>query len=58
MTKEEFLIRLYDLIDDVEHFDQDNFDDEEIENLICEARIPITLSNGGVTLRDEGRRRW
>ena len=44
MIKDELLTRLYDLIDDVEHANQENFDDEEIEDLVCEARIPITLS--------------
>ena len=54
ITKEEFLDRLYDLIDDVEHSDQDSFDDQEVEDLICEARIPITRSNGHRTLREGG----
>lgn len=42
MTKEELITRLYDLIDDVEHANQENFDDGEIEDLVAEARIPIT----------------
>lgn len=55
MTKEELLTRLYDLIDTVEDTDQDNFDDEEIEDLIVEARIPITRSGSGRTLNEEKR---
>ena len=51
MTKEELITRLYDLIDDVEHTDQENLDDEDIEDLISEARIPITRSNSGRSLR-------
>jgi len=46
MTREELIIRLYDLTDDVEHINQESFDDGEIEDLIVEARIPIARSNG------------
>lgn len=54
MKKEELLTRLYDLIDDVEHADQESFDDQEIEDLVVEAGIPITPSNSGRGL-GEGR---
>lgn len=45
MVKEELITRLYDLIDDIELTNQEDFDDGEIEDLIVEARIPITRSN-------------
>ena len=50
-TKEELITRLCDLIDDVEYSDQESFDDEEIEDLISEARIPIPRSGSGRSLR-------
>lgn len=46
MTKKEFISRLDDLLYDVENSTKTNFDDGEIEDLIIEARIPITRSNG------------
>lgn len=46
LAKEELLLRLYDLTDAVEHACQESFDDGEIEDLIVEAKIPITQSNG------------
>lgn len=55
MTKEEFIIRLVDLLDTVEDTDQETFDDEEIEDLVVEARIPITRSGSGRTLNEEKR---
>lgn len=45
MTKEELIIRLVDLLDTIEDTDQDEFDDGEIEDLVCEANIPITRAN-------------
>jgi len=44
ITKDEFITRLYDLVDTVEHADQESFDDGEVEDLVVEARIPITRS--------------
>lgn len=54
MTKEEFITRLVDLADTVEDTDQDDFDDDEVEDLVVEAGIPITRSNSGRTLREGG----
>ncbi len=51
MKKEELISRLYDLIDDVEHVNQEDFDAAEIEDLILEARIPITRSGSERSLR-------
>lgn len=51
MTKEELITRLCELLDTVEDDNRESFDDGEIEDLICEARIPITRSNGGRSLR-------
>jgi len=56
MTKEELLYRLWDLIDDVEHANQEDFDDEEFEDLVVEARIPITRSNSSIMREREARR--
>lgn len=44
LTKDEFIERLIDLLDTVEDSSQDTFDEGEIEDLITEARIPITRS--------------
>lgn len=52
MTKEELITRLVDLLNTVEDADQEDFDDGEIEDLILEARIPITRSNSGRSLRE------
>lgn len=52
MTKEELITRLVDLLDTIVNTNQDNFDDGEIEDLVCEARIPITRSNAHRTLRE------
>jgi len=51
MTKEEFITRLVDLTDTVEDADQDDFNDDEVEDLVVEAGIPITRSNSGRNLR-------
>lgn len=56
MIKEELITRLVDLTDTVEYADQESFDDEEIEELVLEAGIPITLSTGGHSLREGDRR--
>ena len=42
MKKEDFLERLCDLLDTVEEDARQDFDEGEIEDLIVEARIPIT----------------
>ena len=55
MTKEEFITRLVDLTDIVEDADQDTFNDDEIEDLVVEAGIPITRSGSGRTLNAEKR---
>lgn len=46
MTKEELITRVVDLLDTIEDTAQDSFDDDEIEELVVEARIPITPING------------
>ena len=46
MKKEDLISRLCDLLDTVDYSDQKDFDDGEIEDLIVEARIPITRANG------------
>lgn len=53
MTKEELITRLVDLLDTVEDSAQDEFNDEEIEDMVLEARIPITRSNGGTSLKSK-----
>lgn len=53
MTKEELITRLVDLLDTVEDTNQEDFDDDEIEDLICEAGIPITRGDSGRTLNAE-----
>lgn len=45
MKKEELIERLSDLIDTIEDDDREDFENREIEELIVEARIPITFSN-------------
>jgi len=54
MTKEEFITRLVDLTDTIVNTDQDDFDDDEVEDLVVEAGIPITRSNSRRTLREGG----
>ena len=46
MKKEEFIERLCNLLDTVEADERKDIDDGEIEDLIVEARIPITPCNG------------
>jgi len=44
MTKEELIERLCELQDVIEEDEREDFDNKEIEELIIEARLPITFS--------------
>jgi len=46
MLNVELITRLCNLLDTIEDASQESFDDGEIEDLILEAGIPITRSNG------------
>ena len=46
MKKEEFIEQLCELLDTIQEDTRQDFDNEEIEELIVEARIPITPCNG------------
>ncbi len=54
MKKEDFIERLCDLLDTVEEDTQQDFNDEEIEDLIVEAQIPITPCNGRLSILPSG----
>ena len=46
MKKEVFIERLCNLLDTIEEDVRQDFDDEEIEELVIEAQIPMTPCNG------------
>ena len=46
MKKEEFIKCLCNLLDTIEDDVRQDFDNEDIEELIVEAQIPITPCNG------------
>lgn len=46
MKKETLIERLVDLLNTIEIDKREDFEDEEIEELIIEARLPITFSSG------------
>ncbi|KKL08844.1 hypothetical protein LCGC14_2571780 [marine sediment metagenome] len=54
MRKEDFIERLCILLDTVEEDTRQDFDDETIEDLIVEARIPITPCNGRLHYKPSG----
>ena len=54
MKKEEFIERLCNLLDTVEEDTRQDFNDEEIEDLIVEAQIPITPCNGRLHKKPSG----